>query len=289
MKSLARIGVACVGALWLAACAPSPEIPDEVVAVRAELARLQADPTLAPLVAEALTDAETAVQLAEQRDEPELTGHRVYLAQRRIATARALAEARLAEQERETLVAQREQAQLDARTREAEAAKGEAMAARMDADAARAAAAAAQQQAVTLQQEIAAMHARQTDRGLVLTLGDVLFATGKAELKPGAVLDLDRLADFLRRYPERTAVVEGHTDSVGGEDYNQGLSQRRAEAVRAYLLRMGVDAARITATGMGESAPVAPNESAAGRQQNRRVEIIVTDGADSAGSAPTLP
>ena len=287
--NLARTSAACLAGLWLAACAPSPEVPDEVTAVRAELARLQSDPALAPLVAEALTEAETAVQLAEQRDEPELTAHRVYLAQRRIATARALAEARLAEQERETLVAQRERAQLDARTREAEAAKSEADAARMEADAARAAAAEARNQAVTLQQEIEAMHARQTDRGIVLTLGDVLFATGKAELKPGAVLDLDRLATFLQRYPERTAVVEGHTDSVGGEDYNQGLSQRRADAVRAYLLRMGIDAARVTATGMGESAPVAPNDTAAGRQQNRRVEIIVTDGRDQSGSAPVLP
>lgn len=282
-----RMRVAWLACLCLAACAPSPEMPDEVAATRAELARLQADPKLAPLVAEALTEAETAVQLAEQRDEPELTAHRIYVAQRKIATARALAEARQAEQERAVLMAERERAQLDARTREAEAARSEANVARMEADAARAAAVEARNRAVTLEQEIEAMNARQTDRGLVLTLGDVLFETGNAQLKPGAVLDLDRLASFLQRYPARRAVIEGHTDSVGGEDYNQGLSQRRAEAVRAYLLRMGVDAARITATGMGESAPVAPNDNAAGRQQNRRVEIIVSE-TDSAGSAPRL-
>lgn len=276
-----RMRVAWLACLCLAACAPSPEMPDEVAATRAELARLQADPTLAPLAAEALTEAETAVQLAEQGDAPELTAHRVYLAQRKIATARALAEARQAEQEREALVAQRERAQLDARTREAAEA-------RMEADAARAAAAEARNRAVTLQQEIEAMNARQTDRGLVLTLGDVLFETGNAELKPGVVMDLDRLAAFLQRYPARTAVIEGHTDSVGGEDYNQGLSQRRADAVRAYLVRMGVAAGRVTATGMGESAPVASNGNATGRQQNRRVEIIVSDQADSAGSAPKL-
>ena len=280
---------ACLATAWLAACAPTREMPDEVAAARAELARLQADASLAPLVPEALTEAETAVQLAEQRDEPELTAHRTYLAQRRIATARALAEARLAEHEREALVAERERAQLDARTREAEAARADASVARLEADAARAAAAEAQSQAVTLQQEIAAMHARQTDRGIVLTLGDVLFATGRSDLKPGAVLDLDRLAAFLQRYPDRSAVVEGHTDAVGGDDYNQRLSQRRADAVRAYLLRMGIDPSRVTATGLGESAPVAPNDSAAGRQQNRRVEIIVTDGRDAPGSAPVLP
>jgi outer membrane protein OmpA-like peptidoglycan-associated protein len=288
MNPIARMPGIWLACLCLAACAPSPEMPDEVAATRAELARLQADATLAPLVPEALTEAETAVQLAEQGDEPELTAHRVYLAQRRIATARALAEARQAEQEREALVAQRERAQLDARTREAEAARTEATVARMEADAARAAAVEARNRAVSLQEEIEAMNARQTERGLVLTLGDVLFETGNAELKPGAVLDLDRLAGFLQRYPERRAVIEGHTDSVGGEDYNQGLSQRRAEAVRAYLLRKGVAAARVTATGMGESAPVASNDNAAGRQQNRRVEIIVDDAANSAGSAPQL-
>ena len=140
----------------------------------------------------------------------------------------------------------------------------------MDADAAR-------MQAAALQAEIDAMNARSTDRGLVLTLGDVLFETAKADLKAGAVADLDQLATFLSKYPDRSVVIEGHTDSVGGEDYNLGLSQRRAESVRAYLMRHGVDPSRVTTQGMGESVPVATNETAGGRQQNRRVEIIVSN------------
>jgi outer membrane protein OmpA-like peptidoglycan-associated protein len=255
---------ACAGSVWLVACAPTPEVPDEVIATRAELARLQADASIAPLVSRELADAEAAVQLAEQEAEAGMTAHRVYLAQREIEIARATGEARLAEQEREALVSEREKARLQARTREADAA-------RMEADAARSAAAAAQQ-------EIAALNAQQTERGLVLTLGDVLFETGKADLKAGAVLDLDRLVDFLGRYPERTALVEGHTDSVGGDAFNRSLSQSRAEAVRGYLVRRGVPASRVVATGMGESAPVASNNNEAGRQQNRRVEIIISNG-----------
>jgi outer membrane protein OmpA-like peptidoglycan-associated protein len=262
--------IAGCGAALLAACAQTPETPIEVAATRAELSQLQADAALAPLVAQELTEAEAAVQLAEQDADAALTAHRVYLAQREIEIARAVGEARLAEQERQALVDEREQARLQARTREAESA-------RMEADAARMAAASAQQQAVQLQQEIAALHAQETERGLVLTLGDVLFETGRAELKPGAVLDLDRLVDFLDKYPQRTALVEGHTDSVGGEDYNRHLSQSRADAVRAYLVRQGVPASRITASGMGESAPVASNNTEAGRQQNRRVEIVISE------------
>jgi outer membrane protein OmpA-like peptidoglycan-associated protein len=254
---------ALCASLWLGACAPTPEVPDEVLATRAELAKLQADTSIAPLVAKELADAEAAVQIAEQEADAGMTAHRVYMAQREIEIARATGEARLAEQEREALINERENTRLQARTREA--------------DAARSAAAAAQQQTVQLQQEIAALNAQQTERGIVLTLGDVLFETGKADLKAGTVLDLDRLVDFLQRYPERTALVEGHTDSVGGDAFNQSLSQSQAEAVRGYLVRRGVPASRVVATGLGESAPVASNNNEAGRQQNRRVEIIISN------------
>jgi outer membrane protein OmpA-like peptidoglycan-associated protein len=266
--------VGLVGAWLVTGCVSTPEVPQEVVATRAELTKLQSDPVLAPLAAETLTDAEAAVQLAEQEAEAEVTAHRVYVAQRKIDIARAVAETRHAEQERKALVAERERSRLNARTREADSA-------RMEADTARAAAASAEAQAVQLQEAIDAMHARETDRGLVLSLGDVLFETGKAELKPGAVLDLDHLVDFMQRYTDRTAIVEGHTDSVGAEDYNEGLSQRRAEAVRAYLLSQGVSPSRISASGMGESAPVATNSTEAGRQQNRRVEIVISNGSGS--------
>ena len=154
--------------------------------------------------------------------------------------------------------------------------------ARAEAAAAKMVAADAQQQAAELQREIDALNARPTDRGLVLTLGDVLFESGRSDLKPGSVMNLDQLAAFLQKYPDRSVVVEGHTDSMGGEDYNLDLSQRRADAVKAYLLRRGIDPSRITSTGLGEAAPVASNATDAGRLQNRRVEIVISNPAVAA-------
>lgn len=110
----------------------------------------------------------------------------------------------------------------------------------------------------------------------MLTLGDVLFDSGQAELKAGAFSTIDRLATFMRENPERTLVVEGYTDSVGSDAYNLSLSQRRADAVRAALLARGIDGSRITKSGMGKANPVAGNDTAAGRQRNRRVEIVIS-------------
>ena len=112
---------------------------------------------------------------------------------------------------------------------------------------------------------------------LVLTLGDVLFSSGTATLNGGGDGHLDKLAGFLNRYPARTAIIDGYTDSIGSDDYNQGLSERRAEAVKNYLIGQGIDAQRLTASGMGKSSPVASNGSAAGRQQNRRVEVTISN------------
>jgi outer membrane protein OmpA-like peptidoglycan-associated protein len=233
------------------------------------------------------------------------------MAQSKVDTAWAMAQTRFAEDQRTELSQQREKARLDARTREADAAKRQAAAAIADsarqkeaadaaatmanaaiADSARqkeAADAAATMAAATsaevarnaanqnadMQREIASLQARVTDRGLVLTLGDVLFASGQATLQAGAGGNLDKLVAFLNKYPQRAVAIEGHTDSMGGDDANQMLSQRRADAVKAYLVGRGIDSARLTASGRGETAPVAPNESAAGRQQNRRVELVI--------------
>jgi outer membrane protein OmpA-like peptidoglycan-associated protein len=106
----------------------------------------------------------------------------------------------------------------------------------------------------------------------------VLFDTGRAELKSGADRQLDTVANFLEQNPERHVLIEGFTDSVGTEDYNRGLSERRAEAVRSALLSRGVDAGRIQVRGYGEEFPVGTNADAGGRQLNRRVEVIVSNG-----------
>jgi outer membrane protein OmpA-like peptidoglycan-associated protein len=133
----------------------------------------------------------------------------------------------------------------------------------------------AQKEAENLREELAALQAVKTDRGMVMTLGDVLFATGKADLQPGAMSTIDRLAEFLAEYPEKTVLIEGHTDSTGSESFNQGLSERRAMAVKTALIQSAVDPARIATVGYGQTRPIADNNSPEGRLKNRRVEIVI--------------
>ena len=135
----------------------------------------------------------------------------------------------------------------------------------------------ADQRAGQLESQLKDLNAKKTDRGLVITLGDVLFDTNKAELKPGATRSLKKLGDFLKKYPDRQAQIEGYTDSTGGTGHNQELSDRRANAVRSTLVGMGVSPDRITTRGFGPESPVASNDTVAGRQMNRRVEIILSD------------
>jgi outer membrane protein OmpA-like peptidoglycan-associated protein len=142
----------------------------------------------------------------------------------------------------------------------------------------------AEQRATTLEQELSELKAKKTDRGMVLTLGDVLFDTGRATLKPGAYATVDRLATVLKEGADRKVMIEGHTDSVGSDDYNQELSQRRAAAVQTALLERGVRAEQITALGKGETFPVASNDDPGGRQQNRRVEMVFTDNQSQVAS-----
>jgi outer membrane protein OmpA-like peptidoglycan-associated protein len=253
-----------VASVLLAACAAAPVKPDGAAEARGKLTQLQSDPNLASRAPQAMKEADTAVQAAEQpQADQELAAYRVYLADRKVEIARAQAETSFAEDQRAALSAQRESGRLDARTREA--------------DAAHLAVANSQQLAAELQRRIDALQAKPTDRGLVVTLGDVLFDTGKAGLKAGDTSNLNKLVAFLNQYPDRTVVIEGYTDSVGSEDYNQGLSERRADSVKAYLAGQGIGAIRLSALGKGESDPVAGNDSAAGRQQNRRVEVIISN------------
>jgi outer membrane protein OmpA-like peptidoglycan-associated protein len=281
-----------VASLLLAACATAPVKPDGAAEARLKLTQLQSDPNLASRAAAAIKDADSAVRAAEQPEaDKELAANRVYLADRKVDTARALAETRFAEDQRAVITAQRDSARLDARTREADAAKGQvataraegaeqkvaADQARSEADAAHAAAASSGQQATELQRQIEALQAKATDRGLVLTLGDVLFTSGRADLKTGATGNLNKLVAFLNKYPDRTVAIEGYTDSVGSEDYNQGLSERRADSVKSYLAGQGIGSTRLSASGKGKSDPVAGNDSASGRQQNRRVEVIISN------------
>lgn len=116
---------------------------------------------------------------------------------------------------------------------------------------------------------------QQTSRGLVISLSDILFDVDKATLKAGAEANIRRIAAVLDQYPDNAIVVEGHTDAQGTDAYNQKLSEDRAASVRASLVSGGVDPGNITSKGFGESQPVATNDTPAGRQQNRRVEVVV--------------
>jgi len=292
MLSRTLIATAVASILLTAACTTAPGKPDGAAEARIKLTQLQSDPNLASRAANAIKDADAAVRTAEQPEaDKNLAAHRVYLADRKVDTARALAETRFAEDQRAELVAQRESARLDARTHEAEAAKSQAATARaegaeqraaadqarLDANTAQLAAAGSEQQAAELQRQIDVLQAKPTDRGLVLTLGDVLFTTGKADLKPGATGNLTKLVAFLDKYPDRSVAIQGYTDSVGNDDYNQGLSERRADSVKSYLTGQGISSSRLSASGKGPSDPVADNGSAAGRQQNRRVEVVISN------------
>jgi outer membrane protein OmpA-like peptidoglycan-associated protein len=285
---------AAVASALLAACAAAPVRPTGAEEARAKLTRLQGNPDLANRAPAAIAEAEVAVRLAELPDpDSALVEYRIYIADRKVDIAGAQAQTRLYEDQRAALEAQAQEARLDARTREVDVARDQTMRARADdeaqrliasqarsdTDAANAAASALADQAAELQRQINVLDVTVTNRGLVLTLGDVLFETGRAGLMSGATGHLDKLVDFLNEYPDRTVLIEGHTDNVGSQGYNQDLSERRAESVRGYLSAHGIASARTSATGKGMSDPIAGNDSATGRQQNRRVEVIVSNPA----------
>jgi outer membrane protein OmpA-like peptidoglycan-associated protein len=274
------LGAVAVASLVLAACATAPVIPQGAAEARTKLTGLQSDPALANLAPAALKDAEAAVQTAEQpvsKKDAELGAYRVYMADRQVEIAMARASTQYSEDQRAKLADERDRARLAARTREADAAHNEAAMARNDADIARS-------DADEMQKQIDLLQAEATDRGLVLTLGDVLFATGRSEVKVGSASNLNKLVAFLNKYPDRKVQIEGHTDNVGSLDSNQGLSQRRAESVKSYLVQQGISAQRLSASGMGESQPVSDNESESGRQQNRRVVAIIDNAPPATAS-----
>jgi outer membrane protein OmpA-like peptidoglycan-associated protein len=238
-------------------CASTPDSPSGAEIARSNLTALQNDSNLANRAPMEMRQAEEAVQLAEQplpASQSRLSEHRIYMADHKIAIAREKATTRYMEEERGRIAEERDAARLAARTAEVDRAR------RSEED---------------MQRQLAELQARPTERGIVLTLGDVLFATGSAELQQGADSNLNRLVEFLKENPDRRVFIEGHTDSVGAASFNQQLSQRRADSVRYYLVSNGIASDRLSAAGLGEDNPVASNESAQGRQQNRRVEVIV--------------
>lgn len=218
-------------------------------------------------------------KLSQQRDEMRLQSRTVEAdsANARAAVAKTDANNQLRAADAARTQAELARADASGQRQLADTARSDADAARDDANAAREDKLIAQRNAAELQSQIDELQAKVTDRGLVLTLGDVLFSSGTSRLNRGGNGHLAKLVAFLNKYQDRNALVEGYTDSVGGEESNQELSQRRADAVKSYLTNNGVSASRIAASGKGEDSPVGDNATATGRQQNRRVEVIITN------------
>lgn len=284
-------------AALLGACATiSPETQSALAQARTEVQTLESDPMAAQTAGKPLQDARDALATAEQaakEHKPDVqVQHLAYLASKRAEIGEAvIAEAR-ARTAMSQAQARRDQVLLQERERETQAAQLRAQQAQQQAQQAQQQAQQAQQQAQMAQQQtqqaeadadatraqLAALQARQTDRGMVLTLGsNVLFDTGQDTLKPGADAQLGRLAQFMQSHADLKVRVEGFTDSVGSDSYNDDLSQRRADAVAKAIESRGIDASRIVAVGRGKSLPVASNDTPAGRQQNRRVDIVFSD------------
>ena len=287
-----------IAALLAAGCASlSPNAVQRVDEARAAYRSAAADPAVqahaqAELqsAAGALADAERAVA---QGGPSELAEHNAYLAQQRTQIAQRTAATRSAEAATAAAGEERRRMQLEAREREAAAAREQARIAeaarkeaesraaileaeRLDRQKETSAAAGLTAEVKRLETELADMRAKQTDRGWVLTLkNELLFDTGGSELKPGAERALDNLVQFLEKHRDRSIAIEGFTDSTGSKQLNQSLSEKRAWAVKAALVKRGIASNRIDARGYGPQFPIASNDNAAGRQLNRRVEIVI--------------
>ncbi|TYQ18566.1 UNVERIFIED_ORG: outer membrane protein OmpA-like peptidoglycan-associated protein [Zoogloea ramigera] len=287
MTKLRILPAAVAVAIVLSACSSAPITTSELDGARGDFVAAQSNPAVAanaPVEFKAAADAlDRANAAAAQKESLADIDKLAYLAKQKIAVAQEVTKQRQAEANVAQAGRQRDEVRLEARTAEAdkartaaERAKAEADAARQQADAAAASARDEQAKAAALQQQLNDLQAKQTDRGLVITLNDVLFNVDKAELSAEGMRTAQKLADVLAQEPKSMVLIEGFTDSTGSSSHNLDLSQRRADAVRQALVGMGVPGNKISTKGYGAAYPVAGNNDAASRQLNRRVEIVLS-------------
>jgi outer membrane protein OmpA-like peptidoglycan-associated protein len=254
----------------VAGCASTPDTIDELEAARAVVPQVEASPRAGVAVTN-ITDARKALdranalaekngKVADIQYEATVANRNAQIANEKILTAQAKDDVEKGTAERQAVLVQAREREADRNAQQAQAATAQAQS--------------AEERAKSLERELADLKGKKTDRGIVVTMGDVLFDTGKATLKPGAYATVDRLATVLKEDTSRKVMIEGHTDNVGSDEYNQQLSERRAASVQAALFERGVDASQISTVGKGETTPVASNDDPAGRQQNRRVELV---------------
>ncbi|HLZ96704.1 MAG TPA: OmpA family protein [Steroidobacteraceae bacterium] len=268
-------------ALVFAGCASTPRPNAALESARIAVQAAQADPNVGKYAALDLEAAKKQLEIAEMaatHHEDAAVAEPAYLAAQTAHLAQARASAKADDARVAAGQAERDKIQLAARTRDVDNAKTATNAALGQRDQ-------ATEQSARLQAEVDQLKATPTPRGLVLTLGDVLFDTGKAKLNSGSSRKLDQLAQFLTEHPERRVQVDGFTDSVGSDSYNLELSQQRADAVKSSLISRGIDPSRIGSQGYGKGFPVANNVDSGGRQLNRRVEVVI-GGDNGASIAP---
>jgi outer membrane protein OmpA-like peptidoglycan-associated protein len=267
--------------LAFAGCASTPRPNAALESARTAMQAAEADPNVHKYAALDLEAAKKQLETAEaaaMHHDDAAVAQPAYLAAQTARLAKAHAAAKADDARVAAGQAERDKIQLAARTRDVDNAKMATSSALGQRDQ-------ATEQAARLQAEVDQLKATPTPRGLVLTLGDVLFDTGKAELNSGSGRKLDQLAQFLTEHPERRVQIDGFTDSIGTDSYNQDLSQRRADAVKSSLTGRGIDSSRIGSRGYGKGFPVANNTDSGGRQLNRRVEVVIggDNGASIAG------
>ncbi|WP_426112111.1 OmpA family protein [Pseudomonas sp. DSP3-2-2] len=232
----------------LAACSTPPN--PNLESARTNFSALQSNPKATQVAALETKDASDWLNKADAayraKENEKKVDQLAYLTNQRVELAKQTINLRTAEENLKGAAAARAQARLDARDAQIKALQS-------------------------------SLNAKQTERGTLVTFGDVLFDLNKAELRSSGLTNVSQLAKFLQDNPDRKVIVEGYTDSSGSAAYNQSLSERRAGSVRNALVQMGVDPARIVAQGYGKEYPVADNTSNSGRAQNRRVEVTISN------------
>jgi outer membrane protein OmpA-like peptidoglycan-associated protein len=273
----------------LTACSTTPDKNNALEQARTDFKRAQANPQVTTLAADELKQASDSLVVTEgawsKGEETATVDHLAYLTKQRVTIAEESASSRASQAITAGAAAERDKMRLALRTLEADTAK-QGLA---DADTA----AILQKertdaQVSDLEMQLKELNAKKTERGLVVTLSDVLFDTGKAELKPNSNLNMSKLAEVLKTSPDSTALIEGHTDSVGNASFNYALSQLRADAVMSALINLGVKSSRLSTLAHGADMPTADNSTALGRQMNRRVEILFTEEKAVTSQQPDL-
>ncbi|MDN3575479.1 OmpA family protein [Chitinimonas viridis] len=274
--------------LLIGACSSMPTTTSLLEQTRSDFLAAQSNPDVARYASLELTQARDALGLANdaasRNDSTEAINLQAYMAKQKIALTQEVAKQKAAEADVTNAGKQRDQMRLDQRTIEADQANLSAAQARAAAQQAQDATSAAQGQALAaqsrnaqLEAQLAELAAKKTERGMVITFGDMLFGTDLARLNAEGMRTAQKVALVLQQNPSRSVLVEGFADSTGTAMHNQALSERRAAAVWGALQEMGVSSNRVIVRGYGESHPVAGNDTPENRQLNRRVEIVLSD------------